>query len=74
MLQEWGGSIMKILLCCAGGFLNQYADGNMKGCEASEKLNEADFDHCSTDSLEGTVENRDIVLDHKLRIRLSNPI
>ena len=49
---------MKILLCCAGGFSTNMLMQNMKKVvKQSEKLNEADFD-----SLEGTVENWDIVL------------
>ncbi len=63
-------------------FLDQYVMQNMKKVvKQSEKLNEADFDFTAipADSLEGTVENWDIVWwDYKLRIRLiyqihSNP-
>lgn len=56
---------MKILLCCAGGFsTNMLMQSMKKVVKQSEKLNEADFDFTAipADSLEGTVENWDIVL------------
>ena len=56
---------MKILLCCAGGFSTNMLMQNMKKVvKQSEKLNEADFDFTAipADSLEGIVENWDIVL------------
>ncbi len=56
---------MKILLCCAGGFSTNMLMQNMKKVvKQSEKLNESDFDFTAipADSLEGIVENWDIVL------------
>ena len=56
---------MKILLFCAGGFSTNMLMQNMKKVvKQSEKLNESDFDFTAipADSLEGIVENWDIVL------------
>ena len=56
---------MKILLCCAGGFSTNMLMQNMKKVvKESSKLNEEDFRFIAipADSLEGEIDNWDIVL------------